>query len=135
MIDILPLSLFFCFLFWASNKFLYFDFLKNKPNAPFRLLSISHSFVASSTIELGAIKCPFINHIFFVHLSIPSCSKYFFGVTPCLNPFISLFSDDFHYLLNRNQKFGRGNCFPTRHFFSISKKIILAFTLVTTNLF
>lgn len=48
MIDILPLSLFFCFLLWASNKFLKFDFLKNKRISP-------QTFHKKSTSRLGGI--------------------------------------------------------------------------------
>lgn len=75
MIDILPLSLFFCFLFWASNKFLDFDFLKNKRISP-------QTFHKKSTSRLGGIAIFF--SLFFVVNFIDNTPAYYFLKTALL---------------------------------------------------
>ena len=48
MIDIFPLSLFFCYLLWAANKYLKFEWLENIRNSP-------QTFHKKSTSRLGGI--------------------------------------------------------------------------------
>ena len=48
MVDIFPLSLFFCYLLWAVNKYLKFEWLNNIRNSP-------QTFHKKSTSRLGGI--------------------------------------------------------------------------------
>ena len=48
MVDIFPLSLFFCYVLWAANKYLKFGWLKNIRNSP-------QTFHKKSTSRLGGI--------------------------------------------------------------------------------
>ena len=48
MVDIFPLSLFFCYALWAINKYLKFEWLKNIRNSP-------QTFHKKSTSRLGGI--------------------------------------------------------------------------------
>ena len=48
MVDIFPLSLFFCYLLWASNRYLKFEWLENIRNSP-------QTFHKKSTSRLGGI--------------------------------------------------------------------------------
>ena len=48
MVDIFPLSLFFCYVLWAANKYLKFEWLKNIRSSP-------QTFHKKSTSRLGGI--------------------------------------------------------------------------------